>query len=86
METFLFSLAVFAIALVLLSVRILILKSGEFRGTCSTQNQALHEEGIDCGVCVQKENDLCPTEDLSGLTAISQLSNPNRTNKLHNLY
>ncbi len=47
---------VFAIILVgsffaLMSVRMLFLKNGEFKGTCATQSPFLNQEGIVCGVC-----------------------------------
>ena len=83
MQTFLFTLAVIAIAFVLFSVRILLIKDGEFHGTCSTQGQATqNHDDIDCGVCVKKDVDLCPSEDSTGITAIAQLNNPSRTRDL----
>lgn len=52
METIIVAVVGFGILFGLLAVRMFFVKDGEFRGTCSTQNQALsslHE--IECGVC-----------------------------------
>lgn len=52
METTLLALVFFGILLALLGIRILLVKNGEFRGTCSTQKQALADlHGIQCTVC-----------------------------------
>jgi len=82
MTVFFFTLGVFAVAFLLFSIRILLVKDGEFHGTCSSQGQALENSDVECGVCVKKENDLCPSEDESGLTAITQLHDPNRKRDL----
>ena len=34
-----------------LSVRLIFLNQGEFKGTCASQNPYLNREGIACGVC-----------------------------------
>ena len=82
MQIFFLTLAIFLMAFVFFGIRILLVKDGEFHGTCSSQGQALHNSDIECGVCVKKENDLCPSEDESGLTAIAQLTDPNRKKSL----
>jgi len=51
MMVFLFTLAILALFFVLMSVRLLLLKNGEFRGTCATQSPFLAKEGITCGYC-----------------------------------
>jgi hypothetical protein len=51
MAVFLLSLAVFALFFILMSVRLIFIKGGEFRGTCATQSPALMKEGITCGYC-----------------------------------
>ena len=54
METAFVAIIFFGILIALLAVRILFLKDGEFRGTCSTQQQALKaNHAIECGVCGQ---------------------------------
>lgn len=51
MAVFLLTLAVFALFFVLMSVRLIFIKGGEFRGTCATQSPYLAKEGITCGYC-----------------------------------
>jgi hypothetical protein len=52
METTIVALIFFAVMIALLAVRILFVKDGEFRGTCSTQKQALADlHDIQCTVC-----------------------------------
>lgn len=51
MTVFLLTLGVFALFFGLMSVRLLFVKNGEFRGTCATQSPFLAKEGITCGYC-----------------------------------
>lgn len=51
MTVFLLSIGIFALFFVFLSVRLLFLKNGEFRGTCASQSPFLNKEGITCGYC-----------------------------------
>jgi hypothetical protein len=51
MAVFLLSLGIFALFFVLMSVRLIFLKDGEFRGTCATQSPFLAKQGITCGYC-----------------------------------
>lgn len=51
MAVFLLTLAVLGLFFVLMSVRLLFIKNGEFRGTCATQSPFLAKEGITCGYC-----------------------------------
>ena len=41
----------FALFFVLMSVRILLIKDGKFKGTCASQNPYLNKEGGTCGYC-----------------------------------
>ena len=45
------SLVVFALFFALMSVRLIFLKNGEFRGTCASQSPWLNKEGVTCGYC-----------------------------------
>jgi hypothetical protein len=65
MMVFLFTLGILALFFVLMGVRLLILKNGEFRGTCATQSPFLAKEGITCGYCgkVIGEGDACGDSD-----------------------
>ncbi len=50
--TTLFTIGFIAIFFVLMSVRLLLKKEGEFKGTCASQNPLLVKEGITCsGAC-----------------------------------
>jgi hypothetical protein len=51
MTVFLFSIGIFALFFILLSVRLLFVKNGEFRGTCASQSPWLNKEGVTCGYC-----------------------------------
>lgn len=51
MAVFLLTLGVFGLFFLLMSVRLLFVKNGEFRGTCATQSPFLAKEGITCGYC-----------------------------------
>lgn len=49
----------------LMSVRLIFLKKGEFKGTCASQSPFLNKEGITCGYCGRKvgEGDPCGDPD-----------------------
>jgi hypothetical protein len=51
MTIFLISIGVFALFFILLSVRLLFIKDGQFRGTCASQSPWLNKEGVACGFC-----------------------------------
>ena len=60
-------LVVFVLTLVLmnlgfagLAVRMLLLRKGEFRGTCSSHNPLLKDRGVDCAGCPNRYKDRCP--------------------------
>jgi hypothetical protein len=51
MAIFLLTLGIFALFFALMSVRLIFIKNGEFRGTCATQSPFLAKEGLTCGYC-----------------------------------
>jgi len=51
MTLFLLTIGIFALFFGLMSVRLIFLKNGEFRGTCASQSPWLKKEGIQCGFC-----------------------------------
>jgi hypothetical protein len=51
MAVFLLTLGIFALFFALMSVRLIFLKNGEFRGTCASQSPWLNKEGVHCGYC-----------------------------------
>jgi hypothetical protein len=65
MAVFLLTLLVFGAFFALMSVRLIFIKNGEFRGTCATQSPYLAKQGITCGYCGKTlgEGDACPNAD-----------------------
>jgi len=51
MLTLFLTLGFVAIFFVLMSVRLIFLKNGEFKGTCASQSPFLNKEGATCGYC-----------------------------------
>ncbi len=62
MITVLLAVAILALFFVALSVRLLLVKDGEFKGTCASMNPELMKKGIDCG-CGKKAGE-CQTARL----------------------
>ncbi|MBS1544351.1 MAG: hypothetical protein JST14_12000 [Bacteroidetes bacterium] len=65
MTLFLLTLAIFGLFFLLMSVRLIFIKNGEFRGTCATQSPFLAKQGIVCGYCgrTMGEGESCPNAD-----------------------
>lgn len=51
MAVLLLSIGILAIFFVLMSVRLFLVKNGEFKGTCASQSPWLNKEGATCGYC-----------------------------------
>jgi hypothetical protein len=51
MTVFLLSIGILAVFFVLMSVRLFLVKDGEFKGTCASQSPWLNKEGATCGYC-----------------------------------
>ncbi|SDK69307.1 hypothetical protein SAMN05421823_103302 [Catalinimonas alkaloidigena] len=49
MATFLLAVGFISLFFIFMSVRLIFLKKGEFRGTCATQSPFLREQGVKCG-------------------------------------
>ncbi len=49
----------------LMSVRLIFLKKGEFKGTCASQSPFLNKDGVTCGYCGRKvgEGEPCGNPD-----------------------
>jgi hypothetical protein len=45
------SIGFVALFFIFMSLRILLVKNGEFRGTCASQSPWLNKEGVTCGYC-----------------------------------
>ena len=76
MTIFLLTLGVFGLFFILMSVRLLFVKNGEFRGTCATQSPFLAKEGITCGYCgkIVGEGDACgdPEKELASMPEVNK--------------
>lgn len=61
MTIFLLTIGVLALFFILMSVRLIFIKNGEFRGTCASQSPWLNKEGVQCGYCGKtlKPGDAC---------------------------
>lgn len=51
MITILLGIGLVAVFFVLMSVRLLFVKDGQFKGTCASQSPFLNKEGATCGFC-----------------------------------
>jgi hypothetical protein len=59
MVTVLLAVGILALFFVGLSVRLLLVKNGEFKGTCASMSPELMKKGVDCG-CGKKAGE-CQT-------------------------
>ncbi len=51
MTVVLLGIGLVALFFVLMSVRMIFLKDGQFKGTCASQSPFLNKEGATCGYC-----------------------------------
>lgn len=65
MATVLLGIGLVALFFVGMSVRLLFVKNGEFKGTCASQNPYLNKEGTTCGYCGKtvKSGENCSNPD-----------------------
>ncbi len=65
MTTILLGIGIIAIFFIFMSVRLIFLKNGEFKGTCASQNPYLNKDGGTCGFCGRsvKPGDGCANPD-----------------------
>lgn len=54
MATLLLVIGFIAIFFILMSVRLIFVKDGKFKGTCASQSPFLNKEGATCGYCGKK--------------------------------
>jgi hypothetical protein len=75
MMVLLLTLGIFALFFILMSVRLLFVKNGEFRGTCATQSPYLAKEGIVCGYCgkVVGEGDACGDPEKASVASLPKI-------------
>ena len=65
MTTVFITVGFVALFFILMSVRLIFLKNGEFKGTCASQSPFLNKEGATCGYCgkTMDENTACGNPD-----------------------
>jgi hypothetical protein len=56
MAVLLLSIGIVGIFFIFMSVRLIFIKNGEFRGTCASQSPWLNKEGVTCGYCGKNLN------------------------------
>jgi hypothetical protein len=61
LATFIVTVVVLLVVIALISIRIILVPGGEFRGTCSTNSPFQKREG-NCPVCGKTPEELCPSE------------------------
>ena len=75
MTTVLLAIGLVALFFVGMSVRLIFLKNGEFKGTCASQNPYLNKDGATCGYCgkevgsCENENDSAPQNEVDKVLA-----------------
>jgi len=62
LTTVLASILVVSIAFAMIATRILLVKDGEFRGSCSSNNPMLKNEIGECTVCGKKPGEECKND------------------------
>jgi hypothetical protein len=80
MTLFLIALLVFVLFFVLMSVRLIFLKNGEFKGTCASQSPWLNKEGAQCGYCgktIKPGDEACGDPEGKGAAAMPEIKKKN---------
>lgn len=66
MTTILLGIGFIGLFFVFMSVRLLFIKDGQFKGTCASQNPYLNKEGATCGFCgrTMGEGEACGKDEM----------------------
>ena len=61
----LISIGCIALFFILMSVKLILLKNGQFKGTCASQSPFLNKEGATCGYCGKtiKTDQVCENQN-----------------------
>ncbi|WP_338237723.1 hypothetical protein [Persicobacter diffluens] len=73
MATFLIVIGFFAAFFVMMSVRLILKKDGEFRGTCASQSPFLNKSGEPCGFCGKTPEQCKNRKNLSNAPTVDDL-------------
>jgi hypothetical protein len=78
MAVVLLSIGLVALFFILMSVRILLVRNGEFRGTCASQSPWLNKEGAACGYCGKtlSAGETCGRDEVQPLPEINKKRKP----------
>ena len=78
MTTLFLTLGLFGTCFLLMGIGFVI-RGMVLKGSCGGAASVLGEES--CGGCAKKEREICPSDDETGLLNLSQISNPQRTDR-----
>jgi hypothetical protein len=53
------SIVMISLAFALFAIRILVIKGGQFKGTCANNSPFLQKQGVTCGVCGKPAGEAC---------------------------
>ncbi len=70
MTTLLLTIALVGMFFLLMSVRMIFLKNGQFKGTCASQSPFLQKEGTTCGYCGREVGDCKNDEPTSEVNKV----------------
>jgi hypothetical protein len=63
MDVILIAIVLMALAFAGIAIRLLLIKNGEFKGTCSSNNPLLKNELGECTLCGSKPGEECKSEE-----------------------
>ena len=68
MTTILLGIAFLGLFFILMSVRLILIKDGQFKGTCASQSPFLNKEGGSCGFCGRnvEAGEACGKDEVEG--------------------
>jgi len=64
LKVVLVAIALVGLAFAFISIRILLIKGGQFKGTCANNNPFLQKQGVTCGVCGKTAGDACDNDNV----------------------
>ncbi|BDC97920.1 hypothetical protein [Persicobacter psychrovividus] len=73
MATYLIVIGFFAAFFVLMSVRLIFKKDGQFRGTCASQSPFLNKTGEPCGFCGKTPDQCKNRKDKGASPSVDEL-------------
>jgi len=73
MTTILLGIGFIALFFVLMSVRLIFLKNGEFKGTCASQSPFLQNDGVTCSLCGKKASECDNVEKEDSLAELPSI-------------